>query len=75
MKKLKSLAEKNGNLDKPVFMFDSGSLLTTAKLNKIIQLHLFPHIGQEARFTVVSHLELHFQALWPQILTCQMTQP
>jgi hypothetical protein len=50
IKKLRSLAEKNGDLDKPVFMFDSGSLLTKAKLYKIIQLHLFPHIGQEARF-------------------------
>jgi hypothetical protein len=30
-------------------MFDSGRLLTKAKLNKIIQAQLFPHIGQEAR--------------------------
>jgi hypothetical protein len=50
IKKLKSLAEENGDLNKPVFMFDSGRLLTKAKLNKIIQLQLFPHIGIEARY-------------------------
>jgi hypothetical protein len=50
IKKLKSLAEENGDLNKPVFMFDSGRLLTKAKLNKIIQLQLFPHIVIEARY-------------------------
>jgi hypothetical protein len=49
LKKLKSLAEINGDLDKPVFMFASGRLLTKAKLNSLIQIHLTPHIGNEAR--------------------------
>jgi hypothetical protein len=49
LKKLKSLAEKNGDMDKPVFMFASGRLLTKGKLNSLIQLHLTPHIGNEAR--------------------------
>ncbi len=38
-KKLKNLA------DKPVFMFASGRLLTKAKLNSLIKIHLTPHIG------------------------------
>jgi hypothetical protein len=50
LKKLKSFAISNSDLEKPVFCFASGKLLTKAKLNALIQLHLFPHIGNESRF-------------------------
>ncbi len=49
LKKLKHFAELNGDTEKPVFMFASGRLLTKAKLNSLIKIHLTPHIGREAR--------------------------
>ncbi len=50
LKRLKLFAISSGNIDKPVFCFASGKLLTKAKLNALIQLHLSPHIGNESRF-------------------------
>jgi hypothetical protein len=52
---IKAIAElkatsKNKGKTSPVFMFDSGKCLTISMLNKLLILHLEPHIGIDAFF-------------------------